>query len=115
MQIEYVCHWCQWIVALSHSQDVRLSVVAFKVIASSKSQTAQLLLRSSEEKTFMKADSWSGWAEMVQLLCSLCLILMLTVGISLVSAFDHNTGLELELVSAAVTDPQRWVKCREQI
>lgn len=44
--------------ALSHSQHVRLFVVAFKVIASNKSQTALLLLRSSEETmNIMKVDS----------------------------------------------------------
>lgn len=57
-------------------------VVAFKVIANSKSQTALLLLHSSEN-AFMKSDSGSSWAALTQLLCSLCLILMSALGISL--------------------------------
>lgn len=73
MQIEYFCHWFQ---VLSHSEHVRLSVVAFKVIACSKSQTALLLLHSSEKTTFSKLDSRSSWAKLTQLLGSLHLILM---------------------------------------
>lgn len=58
------------------------TVVAFKVIANSKSQTASLLLHSSEN-TFMKSDSRSRWAALTQLLCSLCLFLISALGTSL--------------------------------
>lgn len=58
------------------------TVVVFKVIANSKSQTALLLLQSSEN-TFMKSNSRSSRAALTQLLYSLCLILMSALGISL--------------------------------
>lgn len=103
-------------------------VVAFKVIADSKSQTASLLLHSSKKTTFINLDLWSSEAKLTHLFCSLCLILMCAGDVSLLLAVDQRVQwgrLTIKLKSftqyilinhlAPFMDPLPKVKFKQQL
>ncbi len=59
--------------------------------------------------TLMKVDSWSGQAEMTQLLCFLCLTLILTVGILLLFGTIYCIIYCINMFNILYIDKSTWL------